>query len=118
MRLDWSVQPPGDKPELTSADTASAALGQALQLQLAATGNPAFFEAEDLPPGLICSPGGLISGTPQTAGTFTVRLLALNAQRHAEEVRLGTARGMKAAKPGRKMNTLSSQREKGDDELI
>ena len=46
------------------------------------------------------------------------RLLALNAQRHAEEVRLGTARGMKAAKPGRKMNTLSSQREKGDDELI
>ena len=79
FRLDWSVQPPGDKPELTSADTASAALGQALQLQLAATGNPAFFEAEDLPPGLICRPGGLISGTPQTAGTFTVRLLALNA---------------------------------------
>ncbi len=79
LRLDWSVQPPGDKPELTSADTASAALGQVFQLQLAATGNPAFFEAEDLPPGLICSPGGLISGTPQTAGTFTVRLLALNA---------------------------------------
>jgi endonuclease I len=79
FRLDWSVQPPGDKPEVTSADTASAALGQAFQFQLAATGNPAFFEAEDLPPGLICSPGGLISGTPQTAGTFTVRVLALNA---------------------------------------
>jgi hypothetical protein len=78
FRLDWSVQPPGDKPELTSAETASAALGQAFQLQLAATGNPAFYEAEDLPPGLTCSPGGLISGTPQTAGTFTVYVLALN----------------------------------------
>jgi endonuclease I len=79
FRLDWSVQPPGDKPEVTSADTASASLGQPFQFQLAATGNPAFYEAEDLPPGLICSPGGLISGTPQSAGTFTVRLLALNA---------------------------------------
>jgi endonuclease I len=79
LRLDWSVQPPGDKPALTSADTASAALGQVFQLQLAATGNPAFFEAGDLPEGLICSPGGLISGTPQSAGIFTVRVLALNA---------------------------------------
>jgi len=78
FRLDWSVQPPGDKPEVISADTAAASLGQSFQFQLAATGNPAFFEAEDLPPGLTCSPGGLISGTPQTAGTFTVRVLALN----------------------------------------
>ncbi len=79
FRLDWSVQPAGEKPEVTSADTASAALGQPFQLQLAASDNPSFYEAEDLPPGLICSPGGLISGTPQTAGTFTVRVLALNA---------------------------------------
>jgi len=54
-------------------------LGQPFQRQLAATGHPAFYEAEDLPPGLTCTPGGLISGTPQTAGTFTVRVLALNA---------------------------------------
>lgn len=79
FRLDWSVQPPGDKPEVTSADTASSTLGQPFQFQLAATGSPAFYEAEDLPPGLTCSPGGLISGTPQSAGTFNVRVLALNA---------------------------------------
>jgi endonuclease I len=79
FRLDWSVQPPGEKPEINGAGTASAVLGQAFQFQLAATGNPAFFEVEDLPPGLTCGPGGLISGTPQTAGTFTVRVLALNA---------------------------------------
>lgn len=79
FRLDWSVEPPGDKPEISGIDPASVSLGQPFQRQLAATGNPAFYEAEDLPPGLICSPGGLISGTPQTAGTFNVRVLALNA---------------------------------------
>lgn len=79
FRLDWSVEPPGDKPEISGIDPASVSLGQPFQRQLAATGNPAFFEAEDLPPGLTCSPGGLVSGTPQTAGIFTVRVLALNA---------------------------------------
>jgi endonuclease I len=79
FRLDWSVEPPGDKPEISGIDPASVSLGQPFQRQLAATGNPAFYEAEDLPPGLICSPGGLISGTPQTAGAFNVRVLALNA---------------------------------------
>jgi endonuclease I len=78
FRLDWSVQPPGDKPALTGAGTASASLGQPFQFQVTATGQPAFYEAEDLPPGLTCSPGGLISGTPQTAGTFVVRTLAVN----------------------------------------
>ena len=79
FRLDWSVEPPGDKPEISGLGPASVSLGQPFQRQLAATGHPAFYEAEDLPPGLTCTPGGLISGTPQTAGTFTVRVLALNA---------------------------------------
>ena len=79
FRLDWSVEPPGDKPEISGIDPVSVSLGQPFQRQLAATGHPAFYEAEDLPPGLTCTPGGLISGTPQTAGTFTVRVLALNA---------------------------------------
>jgi endonuclease I len=78
FRLDWSVQPAGEKPSITSADAATTGWGEAFQFQISATGSPAFYEAEDLPPGLLCSPGGFISGTPQTAGTYAVRVLAVN----------------------------------------
>jgi hypothetical protein len=48
------------------------------------------------------------------------RLLALNAQRHAEEVRLGTAAGMKPAtkSASRKSAGKKAQRDKGEDEMI
>ncbi len=63
---------------------ASPVVGQSFAQQLAATGGMAPYAwtiaAGNLPPGLTLSPGGLISGTPSSAGAFSITLVLTDAQ--------------------------------------
>ena len=63
---------------LTNPGGQSGTVGKAASLQLSATGGtaPYTYSATGLPTGLSISTGGLISGTPTTAGTFTVSATA------------------------------------------
>ena len=65
-------------PAITSATTASGAVGSAFSYQVAATNSPTSYGATELPAGLMVDTTGLISGTPTTAGISTVTLSATN----------------------------------------
>ncbi len=66
-------------PVITSATTASGAVGSAFSYQIAATNSPTSYAAAGLPAGLTVDTGaGLISGTPTATGTSTVTLSATN----------------------------------------
>ena len=66
-------------PKITSASSASGAVGSAFSYQIAASGSPTSYAASGLPAGLtVSSATGLISGTPTAAGTSTVTLSATN----------------------------------------
>jgi hypothetical protein len=75
-----ALAPGGPKPKITSATTASGTVGVAFTYQIEATNNPTSYNAAPLPTGLsVNTTSGLISGTPTTAGTFSVGLSATNA---------------------------------------
>src|SRR5438094_909508 len=72
------VNPP--PPVITSATTANGTVGVAFSYQITATNNPTSFNATGLPAGLTVNTStGLISGTPTTAGTYSVTISATNA---------------------------------------
>ena len=66
--------PPPGSPSVTNPGSQSGVVGTAASLQLSATGGttPYSWSATGLPPGLSISASGLISGTPTTAGSYTV----------------------------------------------
>src|SRR2546430_1472170 len=67
------------KPVITSPLTASGQVGVAFSYQITATNNPTSFNATGLPAGLsVNTSTGLISGTPTTAGTYSVTISATN----------------------------------------
>jgi Putative Ig domain len=67
-------------PVITSATTASGTVGVAFSYQITATNNPTSFNATALPTGLtVNTTTGVISGTPTTAGTYSVTISATNA---------------------------------------
>jgi Putative Ig domain len=68
------------KPVITSSLTATGQVGIAFSYQITATNNPTSYNATGLPAGLsVNTSTGLISGTPATAGTYTVTISATNA---------------------------------------
>ena len=67
-------------PVVTSGLTARGVIGVPFNYVITATGSPNSFVASGLPSGLSVNPGtGLISGTPTTAGTTNVSIVATNA---------------------------------------
>jgi hypothetical protein len=77
LTLTVVIPPP---PVITSATTANGTVGFPFSYQITATNNPTSFDATGLPPGLTVNTStGLISGTPTTAGTYTVTISATNA---------------------------------------
>ncbi len=66
-------------PVITSALAANAMANAVFQYQITASGSPTNYSATGLPPGLSVGSDGLISGTPTTAGTYSVLLTAGNA---------------------------------------
>lgn len=70
----------GAAPVINSASSATATDGSSFSYQITATNSPTSFGATGLPPGLtINAASGMISGTPTTAGNYTVDLSATDA---------------------------------------
>ncbi|MES2997702.1 MAG: LamG-like jellyroll fold domain-containing protein [Verrucomicrobiota bacterium] len=69
----------GNGPVLGSVGNQSHPIGQALTLQLVATGSGLTWEAVGLPIGLSINGSGLVSGTPLAAGTYTARVAVRDA---------------------------------------
>ncbi len=67
-------------PLLSGPRTNSATVGSPVSIQLTASNSPTLYTASGLPPGLTLDPRtGLITGTPRSAGSYTVRVAAANA---------------------------------------
>lgn len=70
----------GNTVTVTNPGTQSATVGTATSAQItasdSASGQALTYSASGLPPGLSISPSGLISGTPATAGTYSVTVTA------------------------------------------
>src|SRR5436305_5066434 len=67
-------------PVITSSLTATGPVAVAFSYTITATNNPTSYNATGLPPGLsVNTSTGLISGTPTTAGTYSVTISATNA---------------------------------------
>ncbi|MCX6951194.1 MAG: immunoglobulin domain-containing protein, partial [Verrucomicrobia bacterium] len=65
---------------ITSVATLTLTQNQGMSaVQLTANNSPSGFTATGLPPGLLLSSGGLLSGTPSGVGTFPVSVRATNA---------------------------------------
>ncbi|MFC0106965.1 S8 family peptidase [Kibdelosporangium aridum] len=77
--LFTNVGDPGPgNPSVSNPGNQTTTVGTAVNLQLSASGGtpPYTWSATGLPPGLAISSGGLISGTPSTAGTYSVTATA------------------------------------------
>jgi hypothetical protein len=67
-------------PVITSAHTAKVTVGSNFSYTITATNNPTSFGASGLPAGLtVNTANGVISGVPQSTGSFTMTLSAANA---------------------------------------
>lgn len=76
-----------DPPVITSGSVAEGAVYQPFSYQITATGSPASFSADTLPPGLNLDGGtGMISGFPGSAGEFTSKLTATSSTGSGEQV--------------------------------
>ena len=76
-------------PVITSSTKAEASTGAPFSYQITAANSPTSFAASGLAPGLTVDPNtGLISGTPTTAGVYSVTLNATNASGTASTVLL------------------------------
>jgi hypothetical protein len=72
--------PTKPEPVITSASTAYANVGTRFDYRIAATNDPATFQATGLPRGLTVDPStGVISGEPAEQGLFTIQLRAATA---------------------------------------
>src|SRR5213078_2710126 len=93
-------------PTVTNPGNRSGTVGTATSLQMSASGGtpPYTWSAIGLPPGLsISSSSGLISGTPSTAGTFSVTVTAkdtANASGSATFTWTGNPAGGGCSSPG------------------
>ena len=78
--LSITINPVISAPVITSGTSANGSVGSAFNYQISASNSPATYAATDLyPPGLtINTSTGLISGTPNTPGTYTCTLSASN----------------------------------------
>ncbi|GGS60405.1 alginate lyase family protein [Streptomyces griseoviridis] len=75
-----AVMPTPSNPVLTSPTTAFAGLGEPFQWYLRASHEPVRLTADGLPKGLtVDTRTGLVSGTPQETGEFSVTTTAVNA---------------------------------------
>lgn len=69
-----------DPPTISSQSSASGTLGTPFVYQIEATEAPSVYSASGLPAGLVLDPAtGAISGTPNSAGSYSVELAATNA---------------------------------------
>lgn len=69
----------GNRPAITSVATAAGTVGSGFSYSIAASFTPTSYAATGLPGGLsVNAATGLISGTPNTSGTFAVGLTATN----------------------------------------
>src|SRR5213079_1356929 len=76
--LTITISPP-PPPVITSAGTATGTVSVAFSYQIVASNCPTSYDATGLPPGLsVDTATGLISGTPTTAGTYSVTISATN----------------------------------------
>ncbi len=69
----------GSPPVISSLATTSGTVGLAFSSQITASNSPTSYVATGLPAGLSCSSAGLITGTPTTAGSYSVSFTATNA---------------------------------------
>ena len=65
-------------PVINSISVLNAKLRAPFQHQATASDNPSSFVASGLPPGLICSSTGLISGTPTILGSYSSTITGVN----------------------------------------
>jgi hypothetical protein len=67
------------KPSISSATTASGTTGQSFAFQVTASNGPTSYSATSIPPGVSLNVySGLLSGIPNTAGTYTSTVSATN----------------------------------------
>ena len=80
VTLTLTVAAPAAAPVITSATTASVAVGGAFNYAIVATNTPTAYSASGLPLGLtLDTANGIITGNPTVAGVYAVSLLAINA---------------------------------------
>ncbi|MFL6161251.1 MAG: putative Ig domain-containing protein [Jatrophihabitantaceae bacterium] len=102
---------------VTNPGSRTGTVGTATSLQLSASGgsSPYTWTATGLPPGLSISSAGLISGTPSTAGTYTVTVTARDTTGATGSATFswtisssgGTCSGQKLGNPGFETGTAS-----------